>query len=103
MSLSSSSIRYNSNGYRGKTPEARDQRASHPLYTTPFKPPGEKIHDYDLKDESFGIWKANLTDTMAMEVFKNMQILTPMFIDGGTLLDLDDPQWTLERWTVFFL
>jgi len=92
-----------SNGCQGQTPEARSQRASHPLYTTPFKPPGIKVHEYDLKDGSFGIWKAKLTDPKAMEIFKNMQILTPMFIDGGTLVDLDDPQWTLERWTIFFL
>lgn len=34
---------------------------------------------------------------------KRIQILIPLFIEGGTLIDLDEPQWSLERWTVFFL
>jgi len=32
-----------------------------------------------------------------------MQILVPLFIEGGTLIELDDPDWTIERWTVFFV
>jgi histone acetyltransferase 1 len=34
---------------------------------------------------------------------KRIQILVPLFIEGGTLIELEDPQWSLERWTIFFL
>jgi histone acetyltransferase 1 len=34
---------------------------------------------------------------------KRIQILIPLFIEGGTLIELKDPDWSLERWTVFFL
>jgi len=32
-----------------------------------------------------------------------MQIFVTFFIEGGTFLELDDPDWTVDRWTVFFL
>ena len=34
---------------------------------------------------------------------KRIQILVPFFIEGGTFIELKDPEWSLERWTVFFL
>lgn len=34
---------------------------------------------------------------------KRIQLLVPLFIEGGTIIELNDPEWTLERWTVFFL
>jgi histone acetyltransferase 1 len=36
-------------------------------------------------------------------MIKRIQILVPLFIEGGTLVELDEPDWALERWTVFFL
>lgn len=32
-----------------------------------------------------------------------MQILVPFFIEGGTLIDLKDPEWSLRRWSIFLL
>ena len=36
-------------------------------------------------------------------MIKRIQILIPLFIEGGTLIELKDPDWSLDRWTVFFL
>lgn len=37
------------------------------------------------------------------QIVKRIQILVPFFIEGGTFIELKDPEWSLERWTVFFL
>lgn len=37
------------------------------------------------------------------QMVKRIQILVPFFIEGGSFIELRDPDWSLERWTVFFL
>ena len=32
-----------------------------------------------------------------------MQILISLFIEGGTPLELEDQEWTLARWQVYFV
>lgn len=68
-----------------------------------FRPPGTQIHEYTSDGVMFGIWAANLSNPVAKQLLRNMQIMVPMFIEGGTLLELDDPDWTIERWTIFFV
>jgi histone acetyltransferase 1 len=34
---------------------------------------------------------------------KRIQILVSFYIEGGTPIELEDADWSLERWTVFFL
>jgi len=65
-----------------------------------WTPPGDKIHEYTRDGEKYEIWCASLTDTAAKEVLENMQILVPMFIEGGTTLQLDQ-DWTTRRWKLF--
>ena len=36
-------------------------------------------------------------------LIERFQILVPMFIDGGIILDVHDKKWTLDRWRVFFM
>jgi histone acetyltransferase 1 len=36
-------------------------------------------------------------------MIKRIEVLVPLFIEGGSLLELDEPDELLERWTVFFL
>lgn len=36
-------------------------------------------------------------------MLKRIQILVSFFIEGGTPIDLKEPEWSLQRWTVFFL
>ena len=43
-----------------------------------------------------------LSDPAAKELFRNMQVFVLFFIEGGTLIELDDPDWTIDRWRIFF-
>lgn len=77
----------------------RDEQAS------TFSPPGEKIHEYtrdDKKGKKYEIWVSILTDARAKELLENMQILVPMFIEGGSTLQLEQ-DWTTQRWKLFLL
>lgn len=42
-----------------------------------------------------------MADLAVQQVVKRMQIIVPLFIDGGTVLSFDGTD--LDRWTVFFL
>jgi histone acetyltransferase 1 len=67
-----------------------------------FTPPGTLIHSYSHHDSKFELWKASLSDDGAREIMENAQILVPLFIEGGTMLELDEP-WVTHRWTLFLL
>lgn len=67
-----------------------------------FKPPGEKIHSYRRDGKNVEIWCASLADPAAKQLLENMQILVPMFIEGGTTLQLEQ-DWTTQRWKIFLL
>jgi histone acetyltransferase 1 len=73
-----------------------------------WTPAGELLHKYAYNDKKFEIWCASLSDRKAIEIFKNMKLLIPMFIEGGTYDFLDDDdlveeKWSIERWRIFFL
>lgn len=68
-----------------------------------FRPPGELLTKYGAEERTFEVWHASLKDQRMQELFRRMQIFTPLFIEGGTYVSLDDPDWTLDRWTVFML
>lgn len=68
-----------------------------------WKPPGELLHQYQLGGRQFGIWSTTLMDPRARDLLRNMQILILFFIEGGTYIELDDPDWTMERWRIFFV
>lgn len=65
-----------------------------------WTPPGEKIREYTRDGAKYEIWCASLTDAAAKQVLENMQILVPLFIEGGTTLQLDQ-DWTTQRWKLF--
>lgn len=67
-----------------------------------WTPPGEKIREYTSDGAKYEIWCADLTDAAAKQVLENMQILVPLFIEGGTTLQLDQ-DWTTQRWKLFLL
>lgn len=67
-----------------------------------FTPPGKLQHEYGFGSDRFEIWCASLADPRARKLFENMQILVPLFIDGGTLLQLDN-DWVAGRWNVFLV
>ena len=66
-----------------------------------WKPPGELLKTYQKDGKQYEIWCASLSDPRAREILRNMQILVPFFIEGGTCQDLDDEDWTMERWKLF--
>ncbi|KAI5361966.1 Putative acyl-CoA N-acyltransferase, histone acetyltransferase type B, catalytic subunit [Septoria linicola] len=70
--------------------------------TTDFKPPGEKIHTYARNGKSYETYCASLEDPAARAILENMQILVPMFIDGGSTLELEQ-DWTAARWKIFLV
>lgn len=67
-----------------------------------FRPPGEKIHEYSRGGKSYETWCASLANETARRLLENMQILVPMFIDGGKLLELDQG-WCANRWKIFLV
>lgn len=67
-----------------------------------FKPPGEKIREYTRAGRVFEIWCASLADPLAKQMLENMQILAPLYIDGGSVLELEQ-DWTTERWKLFLV
>lgn len=67
-----------------------------------FKPPGERVHAYRIGQNAFEVWCAPASDPVAKELLENVQVLVPLFIEGGTMLQLDHT-WVTNRWKVFFL
>lgn len=67
-----------------------------------FKPPGEKIHEYKRGGKVYETWVASLAEKSARRMLQNMQILVPMFIDGGSMLELEQ-NWTTARWKIFLV
>ena len=68
-----------------------------------FKPPGTLIETYTSKNRTFEIWLGELTDPGVQIILERLQIFVSFFIEGGTPLALDDAEWTLARWRVFFV
>ncbi|KAI7282860.1 histone acetyltransferase type B catalytic subunit, partial [Hortaea werneckii] len=80
--------------------EAREGRSAEDV--AGFKPPGEKVHSYEREGQHYEIWCASLADTKAKTILENMQVLVPMFIEGGSVLQLEQ-DWTTQRWKLFLL
>ncbi|TID15179.1 histone acetyltransferase type B [Venturia nashicola] len=79
------------------TPQEKD------ISTEAWTPPGELLHTYTVDKSRFEIWQSTLADVRAKKILSNMRIFIPFFIDGGTVAFLEDEDWALERWKVFFL
>ncbi len=68
-----------------------------------WKPPGELLESYTSRGRKFEIWSGELTDPAIQQIIERIQILISFFIEGGTPLQLDDLDWTLSRWRVYFM
>ncbi|KAK7519230.1 acyl-CoA N-acyltransferase [Phyllosticta citriasiana] len=68
-----------------------------------WRPPGQRLHRYSQGGRQFEIWYGSLADPALREILHRMQILIPLFIEGGTLQNLEDFDWTMERWKTFLL
>ncbi|KAH7117818.1 acyl-CoA N-acyltransferase [Dendryphion nanum] len=67
-----------------------------------WKPPGEVAHTFESHGKKFEIWKSTLADPDSLKLWQNMQVLVLLFIEGASLLDIDE-EWTLQRWTLYLL
>ena len=68
-----------------------------------WTPPGELMSSYILKGKQYEIWHSTMDNDRCKDLLANIQILVTMYIEGGTFIDLEDEEWTLKRWEVFFL
>ncbi|KAL9622033.1 MAG: hypothetical protein Q9160_003532 [Pyrenula sp. 1 TL-2023] len=75
---------------------AQEQRAKE------FSPPGTLLQKYSRHNRNFEIWQGSLSDPAVREVFDRIQIFTSLFIEGGTPINTEDVEWTLDRWTIYF-
>ncbi|KAJ6155375.1 hypothetical protein N7470_005941 [Penicillium chermesinum] len=73
-------------------PEAKD-----------FTPPGKLVYGYEANERKYEIWAGSLADPAVRRLLDRVQVLVSLFIEAGTPLETNDPEWTLERWTVFFV
>ncbi|KAL8817438.1 MAG: hypothetical protein Q9223_003723 [Gallowayella weberi] len=68
-----------------------------------WRPPGTLIETYTRRGRAFEIWCAELTDPAVRQLIDRIQVLVSLFIEGGTPIPLDDQDWSLARWQVFFV
>lgn len=64
---------------------------------------GALVTSFEIDGETYEIWKGSLKRLPVQQMLRRIQILVPLFIEGGTYIDLKDEDWSLDRWTVFFL
>ena len=64
-------------------------------------PPGIRVNAYAGPGRGeYMTYMADVADPEARDILENMQILIPMFIEGGTALQLEQ-DWTTKRWKIF--
>ncbi|PHH91409.1 hypothetical protein CDD83_607 [Cordyceps sp. RAO-2017] len=73
-----------------------------------WAPPGALHAKIDAADGQYEIWRGSLADPAVQQLNSRVQILVPLFIEGGTYIGQkpDSPELDLseaDRWTVFFL
>ncbi|KAL8774264.1 MAG: hypothetical protein Q9209_001015 [Squamulea sp. 1 TL-2023] len=68
-----------------------------------WKPPGKLIESYTSRGRNFEIWCGDLIDLVVRQLIDRIQILVSLFIEGGTPIPLDDADWSLAKWRIFFV
>lgn len=68
-----------------------------------FTPPGKLVLPYEVDGRQYEIWAGSLADPAVRRILDRAQVLVSLFIEAGTPLETDDPDWVLERWTVYFV
>lgn len=66
-----------------------------------WTPPGTLVTSFNNKHGDFEVYSGKITDPAVKQLLNRVQILVPFFVDGGTPIDLEDPD--AERWTLYFL
>lgn len=68
-----------------------------------WTPPGSRVKAYMRGGENFEIWAGSLLDLPMRSLVDNIQILILFFIEGGQFINLEDVDWTLDRWRVYLV
>ncbi|KAL9003811.1 MAG: hypothetical protein Q9188_003331 [Gyalolechia gomerana] len=84
-------------------PSAFESQVQEDASAKDWKPPGELIESYTSRGRKFEIWSAELSDPAVQQLIDHIQILVSFFIEGGTPIPLDDQDWSLARWKIFFV
>ncbi|KAL8998651.1 MAG: hypothetical protein Q9169_002311 [Polycauliona sp. 2 TL-2023] len=84
-------------------PEEFNHKIQYDTAAQDWKPPGELVESYQTRGRTFEIWCADLIDPAVQRLIGRIQILVPFFIEGGTPIPLDDADWSLAKWRIFFV
>ncbi|KAF9871650.1 histone acetyltransferase type b catalytic subunit [Colletotrichum karsti] len=76
-----------------------------------FVPPGNLHSSFEGDDGTYEVWQGSLADPAVRQIVNRIEILVPMFIEGGSYIarDLENTEdpWKepedANRWTVYFL
>ena len=75
-----------------------------------WTPPGTLHDSFEGPDGTYEVWKGSLTDPAIKQLNSRIQILAPLFIEGGSYIgqdaDSDSSEQNItdaDRWTLFFL
>ncbi|KAI0431495.1 histone acetyltransferase type B catalytic subunit [Xylaria sp. FL1042] len=84
--------------YEGAVRDVRDD----------WTPPGTLVKTVEKNGETYEIWRGTLADPAVKQLIRRIQITVLFFIEGGSYIGLDadgsdDPEYSLARWTVFFV
>ncbi|KAK7436581.1 hypothetical protein CaCOL14_006281 [Colletotrichum acutatum] len=90
---------------------AREFNTSSQSQPADWTPPGSLHSSFDGPDGTYEVWKGSLADPAVRQIITRVEIMVPMFIEGGSYVSRDpeneeDPWKVLEdanRWTTFFL
>nr|OQO23818.1 hypothetical protein B0A51_08140 [Rachicladosporium sp. CCFEE 5018] len=66
-------------------------------------PPGELTHSYTKDGVKYEVWVSDVNDGLAERILANVQALVPMFIEGGTIVDVAGDKTQGARWKLHLL
>ncbi|KIX92599.1 uncharacterized protein Z520_11628 [Fonsecaea multimorphosa CBS 102226] len=66
-----------------------------------WTPPGVCVKEYTRGGENYEVWAGSLLDMPMRTLIDNIQIFIVFFIEGGQFINLEDVDWTLDRWRVY--
>lgn len=60
-----------------------------------YQIPGQLVDDFEQDNESYEIYKLDLTSDSGLELHQRLQILVLLFIEAGSYIDSNDPLWNV--------
>lgn len=81
--------------------EGFDQKVQNDAKAATWTPPGTCVKKYKRGGQQYEVWAGSLLDMAMRTIVDNIQILIVFFIEGGQYINLEDPEWTLDRWRVY--